>query len=187
MALSFWVKNNAVIDTEIADLGFVLSGSQELDLYTACDISDVNQSASLGDLSILEAANTIDYLSGPGGSAIAADDAPIFNVSQTQIDTISASGITETQHKNLDQLVHDIAENGYTEYTYSGNKVSSEIIWTTPDKTLKIREFSFVYTGNKVLTETVIQYNGAGAAVQTLTRTFSYTGNKIASTTEVVV
>lgn len=186
MAISFWVRNNAVVDTEIDDLGSILSGSQELDLYSISDIYSVNQSATNGDLALLEAANTVDFLDGPGGSIVPATEIPVFSVSQDQIDTISASGITENQHRQLDQLVHNIAENSYTQLVYSGNKITDEIIWTTSGMTLKIRESNFTYTGNKVNQEICKQYNGAGSLVETSTKTYSYSGNSVVNITEVI-
>lgn len=82
-------------------------------------------------------------------------------------------------HRDLDQLVHNIAETSYEQFTYSGNRVTNAIIWTDSGMTTKIREEQFTYSGNKVATAITIQYDGAGSAVETLTETYSYSGNKV--------
>lgn len=91
------------------------------------------------------------------------------------------SGITIGQHENLDTLVHKLAEDAYQEAVYSGNRLSTFTSYTDNAKTTKIREISLTYLGNNLATATIVQYNGAGAAVQTLTKTFSYTGSTLNS------
>jgi hypothetical protein len=99
-----------------------------------------------------------------------------------------SGGISETQHRGLDQLVHGIAENSYEEVTYTGIKVTSIIVWTTAGKTTKIREELYTYTGNNVTTIVTKQYDGTGTLIvgQTMTETLSYTGNKIDDITRVM-
>lgn len=89
------------------------------------------------------------------------------------------SGITETQHKNLDQLVHLVAESSFEEYIYTGSRVDQIIVWTDAGKTTKIREELYTYTGSQLTTLVTKQYDGTGTLVQTLTETYSYTGQKL--------
>jgi len=100
----------------------------------------------------------------------------------------TGSGLSEGQHRALDQLVHGIAENSYEEITYTGNKVTSIIVWTSVAKTTKIREETFTYTGNNVTTIVTKQYDVAGALIvgETMTETLAYTGNKIDDITRVM-
>jgi hypothetical protein len=97
-------------------------------------------------------------------------------------------GITPGQHRALDQLIHGIAENSFEEITYTGNKVTAIIVWTTAGKTTKIREELFTYTGNQATTIVTKQYDGAGALIvgETMTETLSYTGTKIDDITRVM-
>jgi len=90
-----------------------------------------------------------------------------------------------TNHRGLDELVHNIAEDSFEEITYvNGNKVSNITVWTDVGKTTKIREEQFSYTnGNRVSQAVTIQYNSSGVAVETLTETFTYQGNRITSIT----
>ena len=92
-----------------------------------------------------------------------------------------SSLITPSDHEVLDTLVHDIAETAFRELLYTGSNLTSATYWTTPGKTLKIREATFTYVANKVATTTVVQYDGAGAVVSTLTSTFTYLGGKLVS------
>lgn len=95
----------------------------------------------------------------------------------------SGTGLSEGAHRGLDQLVHEIAEDSYEEFTYSGSKVTSIVNWTDSGKTQKIREQLFTYTGNKVNTIVTKQYDGAGALIvgETMTETFTYSGSSISN------
>jgi len=95
--------------------------------------------------------------------------------------TLAGSGLTEPSHRVVDQLVHNLAEDSFTEYIYSGNQITNEIVWADATKVTKIRESTFTYTGNKITQAVTVQYDGAGAPVETLTEVFTYTGNKITS------
>lgn len=101
----------------------------------------------------------------------------------------SGSGVTEATHKTLDHLQHLIAEDGFEEYTYSGGKVTAIIVWTDNGKTDKIRSQDFTYTGAKINTIVTKQYEADGSTVlvgNTMTETFNYSGNQIASVDRVM-
>lgn len=92
-----------------------------------------------------------------------------------------AGGYNSTTHREEDHLVHLISEDSFEEYTYSGNKVSSIVVWTDSGKTTKIREELFTYTGNKVTSIVTKQYDGAGALItgETMTESLNYTGSTL--------
>ena len=114
-----------------------------------------------------------------GGDLKAKDNLGVFNLR-------SGSGVTESQHRGLDQLVHPIAENSYTEIERTGSRVDAIRTYTSAAKTLKIREQEFTYTGNQVTTITTKQYDGAGVLVETYTETLSYTGAQVDDITGVL-
>lgn len=102
----------------------------------------------------------------------------------------TGSGLNPASHRALDQLVHDVAEDSFTEYTYGGpfGRLSNETIWTDAGKTTKIRETQFTYTGIRVTQVVTIQYDGSGVEVERTTDTITYAfpvGNKVASVTTV--
>jgi hypothetical protein len=97
---------------------------------------------------------------------------------------VGGGGLTPTTHKDLDQLVHDIAETSYTEVTYTSNRPTDIIIWTSVAKATKIRECNLTYTGGLVTTAVTKQYDGSGVLVETLTSTPSYTGGIINNITQ---
>jgi len=97
----------------------------------------------------------------------------------------TGTGMTEATHQALNTLLHDLDKDYYEETTYAGGSVTYIITWTTAGKTLKVREYQYTYSGVKVDTETIIQYDGAGAEEERLTLTYAYTGNKLASVTSV--
>jgi len=84
-------------------------------------------------------------------------------------------------HRLLDQLVHELDENHYQEYTYSGWRIDSCIVWNSVSKSVKIREFLYTYSGIRVQTEVMNQYDGTGTLVETLTFSYTYTGPRITS------
>ena len=98
-------------------------------------------------------------------------------------DLRSGTGIGEAAHRSLDQLVHDISEDSFEEITYSGVQVDLIVVWTDSGKTVKIREEAFTYSGNQVATVVTKQYDGAGVVIvgETMTETFTYTGNNVTS------
>lgn len=96
----------------------------------------------------------------------------------------SSGGITEPQHKLLDTLTHQLAEDAFVQYIYSGGKVTDEIYWTDNTMTLKIRESTFTYVGNKISQEVVKQYDSLGVLVETLTKDYTYSGNTLTSVDE---
>lgn len=114
-----------------------------------------------------------------------------INISYTGVDpgtgdvTISfnssTGGITASQHRNLDQLVHEIAETCYYEITYSTGKIAKETWWTTLDKTKKIRNIDYTYIGNLITQVITKQYDSNGNAIvgETLTETYNYTGQHV--------
>lgn len=99
---------------------------------------------------------------------------------------VSVTSLIEDEHRGLDQLVHEIAEDAYTEYTYSGNQVTNIIAYTNSGKTIKIREEQFTYSGTRVDTAVTIQYDGAGTMVERLTETFTYSGTQVVSVDSVL-
>jgi hypothetical protein len=117
-----------------------------------------------------------------GGDILAQDSVGVFNLRS------AGGGIDATTHRALDQLVHAIAETSFEEYIYTGNRVDAIIIWTNSGKTQKVREENFTYTGSKVTSVVTKQYDGAGALVtgETMTETYSYSGNKVADVDRVM-
>ena len=101
-------------------------------------------------------------------------------------DPRSGSGISESQHRLIDQWVHfDLDEDCYYEPVYTGSKVTDEIWWTDSGKTQKIREVNYTFTGNKITTEVRKSYDSIGSLDETLTITYVYSGNKISNATYV--
>jgi hypothetical protein len=98
------------------------------------------------------------------------------------------SGLTAGSHRALDQLVHDIAEDNYTEITRVAGKVTNVTVWTDNGKTIKIRESQITRTAGKVTQVVEIQYDGAGAVIvgETKTTTITRTAGKVSSIDEVM-
>lgn len=92
-------------------------------------------------------------------------------------------------HRGYDQLVHNIAETAFTEFIYSGTFLTDKIIWTNNLKTTKIRETNYTYLGNRINTITKKQYDDLGVLIvgETLTDTYTFTGNNVTSVDSVLV
>ena len=96
-----------------------------------------------------------------------------------------SAGLTETQHRSLDQLVHEVAESSFDQVVYTGNRVDAIITWTSSGMTTKIREELYTYTGNKITQIVTKQYNGAGVLItgETMTEVIAYTGSQVTDIT----
>lgn len=124
-----------------------------------------------------------------GARKVGFDPTGLTNITETNVQdaleeldsAVSGGGLTASSHRTLDQLVHEIAENSYEEYVYSGNKVSSIVVWTNSSKTTKIREELFTYTGNQVTKIETKQYDGSGTLItgESMTEDLNYTGSKL--------
>lgn len=91
-----------------------------------------------------------------------------------------AGGMSPDTHRQLDQLVHGLAEDYYEEYTYTGNRVTNVTAWTDSGKTKKIREEQYTYSGSRVTQVVTIQYDGDGNEFERLTESYTYvSGGKI--------
>jgi len=91
---------------------------------------------------------------------------------------VSVTDLIEDEHRDLDQLVHDIAEDAATIFTYSGNNVVNILTSSDPGG-VKIREEQFSYSGSRVDQVVTIQYNSSGIMVERLTETYIYAGTKV--------
>lgn len=100
----------------------------------------------------------------------------------------AGGGISEAQHRVVDQLVHNIAENSFTQVVYTGQRVDAVITWETVAMLKKIREETYTYTGNKVTTVVTKQYDAAGVLIvgETFTETIAYSGAQVTNITGVL-
>jgi hypothetical protein len=98
---------------------------------------------------------------------------------------LSGSGITVPQHKQLDTLVHEVAESNDVELIYSGPQLTSIIYWTDGGHTLKIREAVLTYSGDNVTTIVTKQYAPDGSTVvEQVSTTLNYTGDDVTGLSE---
>jgi hypothetical protein len=189
------VCNNAAFQTWLLDAGdiIVITGSAAAGIYTVAAI--INQITFDVVESIVSTMGTgsLSAYHPPGAKIVGFDSTGLTTTTATNVqDAIAAidgyiinAGLTN--HHLIDDIVHAIAENNYTEYTYIGTNVSNITIWTTPAKIIKIREQQFSYNGIKVSQEIEIQYNAAGTEIQRLTTNYTYSGSRIISSTSVEI
>jgi hypothetical protein len=96
----------------------------------------------------------------------------------------ASGGISEFEHRTLDQLVHIIAEDSFEEVSYDGSRIISMVIWTDSGKTKKIREEEYTYgNGNQVSIIVTKQYNSDGNVVETLTENYNWDNGKVTNIT----
>jgi hypothetical protein len=132
----------------------------------------------------------------PGGSVPTVDGGVVYDPTSGGFKMQDATGVfdprtgggglTPSSHRPLDQLVHELAEDAHVEIIKVAGRVTQVIAWTDNGKTLKIREETITRVGGLVSQTVEVQYNGAGAAVETMTRTYNRTGNEVSSITEVL-
>ena len=88
------------------------------------------------------------------------------------------TGITEGEHEDLHTLTHELASSFQTEYTYTGGKLTSYIVWNA-GHTLKIRDAAFTYSGSKLTGAVMKQYDTGGILSTTLSKVFTYSGSNL--------
>lgn len=94
------------------------------------------------------------------------------------------ANVNDSQHEILPTLVHEIDATTYDEITYSGNDVSSYIVWTNSGKTQKVREELYTFDiGHKVTQVVTKQYDGTGVVKMTMTENYTYSGSKVSTVT----
>ena len=95
----------------------------------------------------------------------------------------STGGITSSQHRTLDQLVHEIAEDSYCEITRTAGRVSSVISYTDSGKATKIRSIDYTRTAGRISGVVIKQYNSSGDVItgETLTGTITRSGGRVSS------
>lgn len=111
-----------------------------------------------------------------GSDILAKDGTGVFNLR-------SGTGLTAGSHRALDQLVHELAENRYTEVVRSAGQVTDVIEWTDSGKTQKIRETNIARSGGQVSQIVIKQYDGAGALItgETATGVVARSGGQVTS------
>ena len=95
-------------------------------------------------------------------------------------------GLTPSTHRALDQLVHDVAEDSFTETEKTAGKISAVRTYTDSGKTVKIREEEYTYTGAQVTTIVTRQYDGVGVLTETYIETITYSGAEVDTITGVL-
>jgi len=161
----------------------VITGNAAAGIYTVESVSD-QQNLIVKEAVVDSTGGTIAIYHPNAATRIGVDDATFDHVAGNTLHECLASIDDLTSpyaHRDLDQLVHNIAETSYEEVTYTGVNPTSLIVWTNSGKTIKIREEQYTWNGNKVNTLTMIQYNAAGAEVERVVETYTYTGSKVTS------
>lgn len=122
------------------------------------------------------------YTADNPGEAVYKDGAFSMRDSVGAFDPRSGSGLSETQHENLDTLVHELAKDRYEEITRSGGVVTNHIVYTDSGKTTKIRETNITRSAGKVSEIEIIQYE-SGSEKYTLTGTVARSSGSVSDIT----
>ena len=175
---NLWIKNLLPSEILLFDMGIYIPASSFYQVLPVFELDDIQASDDL----VNNIQNDNLLLSEDGMNTLSKQDSIdwLTAVSQQQLDDVTGgSGITPSQHRLLDQLVHDIAETSYYEPVYDVTypwRVNSETYYTDNGKSTIIRELLYTYTDIwKYNTIVVKQWNG-GAVTETLTGTVTYSG-----------
>lgn len=141
--------------------------------------SDLYPNVQVDGVDVIEETSVLNFV----GTDFDIDDGGDPLDGKATISIATGAGLTPTSHRDLDQLVHNIAENSFTEYVRSGNRITDLIIWETSSKIKKIREENYTYLNNRISTIVIKQYDGTGTLItgETLTNTYNYTGGQVVS------
>lgn len=182
------VSNGAAFESWLLDSGdiVVITGSAAAGRYRVDTVIDQKTFSVIEPLASTAGVGTISIYHPVGASITGFNPSGLFSTSALNVQDaikdldgyISTLGVgtSSIAHDDYDTLVHNLAENNYEEYTYTGLRISSIISWTDIFKTTKIRESSFTYLGSRVSSEVNIQYDSYGAETQRLLKNYTYTG-----------
>ena len=167
--------------------GFVLSGATAGNgTYTVNAVVD-NTSFTVVEAIVDSTGGSINFTHPEGALKVGVDPTSITNSSSTNVQevledldsAISGGGLTPASHRDLDQLVHLIAETSYLEVTRTAGRVSDVIYWTDNTKTTKVRETNVTRTSGQVSSVVIKQYDAVGVLAETLTGTVNRTGGQV--------
>lgn len=169
----------------------VISGNVAAGTYTV-DTVDLNSFTVVEAISDA-GAGTVDFRYKSGSKMVGVDPSNLTQSIQNNLQgvledldsSISAGGLTASQHKALRDLIHFIDDGpadgftsgAYLEVTYSGVLPTVETWYEDNTKTQKIVELTTVYSGVLPSTETWVMYDTDGTTVLvTLVDTITYSG-----------
>lgn len=176
-------------DLQVGDTA-VIANSTEAGDYTVASLVSATEftvNEAIGDTS---GTGDVTVYHPVGARQVGVDNAEWTNVTGTNVQEaitsidgqVSSSGISATQHEDLDTLTHRLSETHYQEATYDGvGKVTNVTAWIDNTKTTKVRELQVSYTGNKITQTIEIQYDGSGNEKVRLTCSYTYSGNRLTS------
>ena len=172
---------------------FVLTGATAGNgTYTVLAVTN-NTQFTVAEAIVDSTGGSADFRHPAGGLKVGVDPTSLSFTTATNLqsaleDLSAGSGVTPGQHRDLDQLVHDIVEDAFTEITRVGGVATNVTIWTDNGKTIKIRESQITRTAGKVSQTVDIQYDAAGAVIvgETMTKTYNRTNGQVTSIDEVL-
>ena len=88
---------------------------------------------------------------------------------------------TRLEQIGFSRLAFSVFESNFEELTYTGNNLTSAIVWTDSGKTQKIREQLFTYDTGRITTEVINQYDEDGTLLETLSGVHTYVGSRLVS------
>lgn len=101
--------------------------------------------------------------------------------------TVTTSGITLEEHENIDSLVHNLSEDGFTEIIKDSNGQVTTVNVRVSDGGTLIRSTSLSRNGQgQVATIVENQHDVSGSIVQTKTTTLNRSANGQVESVEVV-
>lgn len=110
---------------------------------------------------------------GGGGDALVGAGT-VTVVSGSNFTLISGTGITDTQHENIDSLVHSISEDTYT-----------ELVRNSASQVITVNQYQFI--GGPLVRKTEINRNTNGQVTGTVERQYDGGGTLIQSLTTALV
>ncbi len=136
----------------------------------------LNGEANKHDASEIDVEGTYDRIPGTPTDL----ETTISSINDVLAEIIDTGGGSEPED-SYNNLIFNFAESSYETYTYTSGKITNITIWTDITQTVKRREFTFSYVGNRITSEALIQYTGLSVELQRVTRIYNYTGPNLTS------
>lgn len=179
------VCNGASFETWRAYPGdiVVISGGTAAGTYTIASVQSQKIITTVESLPASFSEGTLTIYNPTGARLVGFDPTGLYSITSnnvqdaiTELDT-ALSNITAAT--TGDSLIYNLSEDSYEEIIYNDRNVVNYIIWDSPLKSIKIREFQYSYNLSKIDQEIAIQYDGYGTEIEKLVKNYFYSDGKI--------
>ncbi|MFQ3675716.1 MAG: hypothetical protein SNJ64_04155 [Endomicrobiia bacterium] len=178
------ISNNVV---NINDLGFSLGIGESRQVYTDEGNFEFSLSVLQSSIDLHNVINENKVIINNGINDLTKENSLKIIESASIYDVSQIGGLNESQHLNLNTLVHNLYKNNYKEITRENGLISRIDIWNDINKTFKIRDYIITRVNNLIVSITERQYNEMGEVIQIIFSNYNRTNGLVNNIIETIL